>query len=299
MENKFSREGIVKVWIIGNQGMLGQDLVLAAEKRGWEVLATDREVDICDLSVLEEWSADKDFAAMVNCAAYTAVDKAEEDYENAERLNGLAPQNLAQIAKAKNVPLVHISTDYVLNGVEGTPLVEEAPYEPVNAYGRSKRIGEEAITENWEKHYILRTAWLYGANGPSFVKAMLSLMASKEELNIVDDQQGCPTWTRDLAECVLDILEKEPAYGIYHTTGTGQTTWFGFAQKIQEQGVKMGLLEKAIPLHPVSSDQFPTPAKRPHWSVLSSEKLGRNLGRTLPLWSDSLESFLKAGGPQS
>jgi dTDP-4-dehydrorhamnose reductase len=290
----------MRIWITGSNGMLAQDVLAVLQQGGHEVLATDRELDICDEAAVQSFVQDHSIEAIVNCAAYTAVDKAEADKELAFAINALGPKNLALAAQSVQALLVHISTDYVLSGAYGTPLLEDAPYEPLNVYGESKQAGEQAIVSCCDRHVILRTAWLYGLHGANFVKTMLKFMAQKESMRVVDDQLGAPTWSVDLASCIASILRQlqhapaqDARYGIYHASGQGITNWYGFAQEIMRLGVQAGLLPKAITVQPCNSSEFPVPAKRPAWSVLSKTKLEQNFSFYFPFWQASLQQYMQ------
>ncbi|MBF9017761.1 MULTISPECIES: dTDP-4-dehydrorhamnose reductase [unclassified Oceanispirochaeta] len=280
------------IWLIGNKGMLGQDL----EKKlsGLDCIGTDREVSILEADALKAFVVDKDISFIINCSAYTAVDKAEEDVKAAYAINRDGVGNIARLAADLDVPLLHISTDYVFDGSSSVPLNEETPTGPVAVYGASKLAGEELIRSLCTRYFIIRTAWLYGQYGPNFVYTMIKLMNKLETLKVVDDQVGSPTWTRDLTGLIKLIVGSGSAdYGTYHLSGEGECSWFGFASEIYTLGKELGLIEGECSLVPCSSEEFPSPAKRPAYSLMSKDKVRTVLDYNVPMWQDSLNSFLK------
>jgi dTDP-4-dehydrorhamnose reductase len=245
--------------------MLGQDFISALATR--DVAGFDRaEFDITDLDSVR--SVLTDFDVVVNCAAWTAVDDAEEKELAALAINGDGPKNVAIVCKEIGAKLVHISTDYVFSGDATSPYAEDALVGPRSAYGRTKLAGEIAIQETLPlDHYIIRTAWLYGEHGPNFIKTMLNLEKVKETISVVDDQIGQPTWTKDLVSQIITMVETQVPAGTYHGTSSGQTSWFGLTQRIYES---IGADPKRV--LPTTTDAFPRPAPRPAYSVLGHEK---------------------------
>ncbi len=269
------------VLVTGAKGMLGQDLCPILEDSGYEVIETDRdELDITDKGAVEKFFSENKPELIIHCAAYTNVDKAEEDLETARLLNAKGAENIAEAAAKNNSVMVYISTDYVFGGkVAGSnnePYKPEDTVNPLNNYGLTKFEGEEAVRKHCEKYYIARTSWLYGHHGRNFVETMLSLK-DKEELKVVDDQIGCPTWTVELANGILKLLEKP--FGTYHVCGSGSTSWYGFAKEIFEQS---GL---EVNLKPCKTEEFPRPAKRPSYSVMDNAKICRD-------WKLALKDYL-------
>ena len=253
--------------VVGANGMLGQDLVTMLEERGQSVDAADRdELDITDSASAMAGLAGYD--VVVNCAAWTAVDDAETQEGAAFTVNGVGPANLATAARVAGARLVQISTDYVFAGDASTPYAEDAPLEPKSAYGRTKGAGEWAVRANTDDYLIVRTAWLYGAQGNCFPKTMVKLLADRDSLTVVDDQVGQPTWTVDLADLVFRLVEAKAPSGIYHGTSSGQTSWFGFARAAV---VAAGHDAEAI--QPTTSEAFVRPAPRPAYSVLGHDAL--------------------------
>lgn len=268
----------MKVLVTGAKGMLGQDLCPILEDNGYDVIETD--VNVMDITKPE--SIEKVFSAekpeiVIHCAAYTNVDKAEEDIDTARLINVIGTENIAKACNKYDATMVYISTDYVFDGQGKEPYKPLDKTAPLNNYGLTKWEGETAVRENLEKYYICRTSWLYGHHGKNFVETMLSL-ADKPELKVVDDQVGCPTWTVDLASTIVKILEVKP-FGTYHTCGGGSTSWYGFAKEIFEQaGLKVNL-------NPCTTDEFPRPAKRPAYSIMDNGGLLRD-------WKLALKEYL-------
>lgn len=285
------------IWLIGCKGMLGSEIARQFEENKIEYVGTDREVDFTDYTSIQNFSRDKKIDFIVNCAAYTAVDKAESDRELAQKLNEEGPANLSKLCNSINATLIHISTDYVFDGTGNTPRTEDMPVAPIGVYGETKALGEKAVTSICNKYYILRTAWLYGWNGKNFVYTMLKAMNTHDAVKVVNDQRGTPTFAGDLAGVIIKIInstEKVPC-GIYHCTDLGDITWWDFTNEIKKQGVEAGYLtNKDCVVNPCTSDEYPTPAKRPAYSVLSKEKIQKTLGIKLPDWKESLSVFLKS-----
>ncbi len=295
----------IKVWVVGGEGMLGKELANLLQKNNIDHIATGSRIDIRDRTMLTGFSEDKNITHVVNCAAYTNVDDAE-DVQNryaADSLNALGPENLALLAKERNYSLIHISTDYVFNGKSNVPLDEKCETEPVGFYGKTKLAGEHAIARSACAHYILRTSWLYGQYGKNFVDTMLTLMNEKDALSIVGDQYGSPTWTVDLCRAILAILQYEQkgqtAHGIYHFSDNGETTWYAFAQAIKEKGQALGLINHDCRLSQCTTEDYPTKAQRPHYSLLSKEKIMTTFHLDIPSWQDSLQQYLSSKGNPS
>lgn len=268
----------MKVLVTGANGMLGQDLCPILEDVGAFVIETDVDtLDITNGVVVKNVLTDVRPDLVIHCAAYTNVDKAEEDFETAYKINALGTENLAKSCNELDIPIVYISTDYVFDGAEKKLLNPDSCTNPINNYGKTKLAGENAIQKYCKKYYIARTSWLYGIHGKNFVETMLSLK-DKEELKVVDDQIGCPTWTVELANGILKLLQKP--YGIYHVCGSGQTSWYGFAKEIFEQS------NLTVNLKPCATEEFPRPAKRPKFSAMENEGICRN-------WQVALHDYLQ------
>lgn len=283
----------MKILITGANGMLAKEVREKFEK-GNEVILTDvAELDITNEQGVKEFIANIKPDYIINCAAYTAVDKAEENYELADKINGDGPTNLAKAAKVAGAKLVHISTDYVFGGDldVSKDYKEDDAKAPVTAYGKTKLHGEQGIEDNMEEYYIFRTAWLYGIGGNNFVKTMTKLGESRDEINVVADQHGSPTYAKDLAEIVYQAIEKKIPYGIYHATNEGYTTWYEFTKEIlAEQGIE-------CKVNPVTTEEYIemmkiTQAKRPFNSQMSKRKLLEQ-GINVPDWKDGLRRYLE------
>ena len=291
------------VWVIGNKGMLGSEVVRQLEQNEISFIGTDREVDITRQSDLDMFVAkNHGINWIVNCAAYTAVEKAETDQTLSEKLNAVGAGNIANIAKNIGAKMIHISTDYVFDGTGRTPYTETMPISPLGVYGKTKAEGERLVQENLEDFYIFRTAWLYGPRGKNFVYTMLDLMNSKPELYVVSDQYGSPTCTIDLARYIIMVIlggqeipgNPHPAVmpGIYHCTGEGETTWYDFACEVYKIGKEKGLIKNECKIKPCTTEEYGAKVKRPAYSVLSKSKLKKALQTKLPAWQESLRAFM-------
>ncbi|GHT78785.1 NAD(P)-dependent oxidoreductase [Bacteroidia bacterium] len=277
--------------ITGANGQLGNELrKLAPACSHHRFFFTDlAELDITNPNAIEAFFADNRIDAVVNCAAYTAVDKAESDEAAALLINATAVQYLAQACSRRQATLVHVSTDYVYDGRACTPYSENHPAAPLSAYGRTKLAGEKAALST-EKAVILRTAWLYSAFGNNFVKTMLRLGKERESLNVVFDQTGAPTYAADLAQCIMQVIEKdakgELQRGVFHFSNEGVCSWYDFAREI----IQMAGLTCAV--HPIESKDYPTPAARPSYSVLNKSAVKKAYGVAIPHWRESLGKCL-------
>ena len=285
------------IWVIGSGGMLGTEVCRQLENCGIQHVKTGLDVDITDLDALRSFACRWSVDWIINCAAYTAVDKAESEVELCKKVNEDGVANIALVARECGATLIHISTDYVFDGTGTVPYTEDMNLSPLGVYGKTKAAGEAAVIKNTEKYYILRTAWLYGWAGKNFVYTMIRAMNSRDSLKVVNDQKGTPTFAGDLARVILKIIDQKIDYGIYHCTDLGETTWWEFARAIQSQAISAGWLNengKKCTVNPCSTEDYPTPAKRPAYSVLSKERIQKGLGFTLPQWQDSLKVFLNS-----
>lgn len=276
--------------IVGADGMLGHDLVEVATQAGHLVTGMDLPaVDITDPHSVASALAATRPDVVVNAAAYTAVDAAEEHEATALQVNGVGPGVLAaEIQRRAGTQLVHISTDYVFDGSATSPYPENAPTNPASAYGRTKAVGEEEVlTRLPDRCYVVRTAWLYGANGGNFVKTMLRLAEAHQTLTVVDDQRGQPTWSRDLASQIVALVAAEAPAGIYHGTSSGETTWYDFTREIFRLA---GLDPQRV--EPTTTDKFPRPAPRPAYSVLGHERWSDAGLPPIRHWQESLSAAL-------
>ncbi len=280
------------IWLIGAQGMLGQQIAAELTTVGLTFAASDREVDITNLAAVQEFAKAKPLHWIINCAAYTAVDKAEAESKAAYAINDQAVANLACIARQLNAVLIHFSTDFVFDGELRRPYREEDPPNPLSIYGASKLAGEKRIVENWSRYYIFRLSWLYGEHGANFVKTVIRLCREKPELRIVNDQIGSPTSAAGVACNIVRLIQHDPAsYGLYHLSDLGAISWFDFAVQIQELALAYGILPEKRPIHPILTADYPTPARRPAYSVLDKTCVINRLGAVITDWSKNLEAF--------
>lgn len=277
----------MRILVTGVKGQLGHDVVNELAKRGHTPIGVDvEEMDITDASAVEKEMKKEPLDAVIHCAAYTAVDAAEDNREICMRVNAEGTRNIARVCRDLDLKMVYISTDYVFDGEGERPWEPDDPRDPLNVYGESKYQGELAVEEYLEKYFTVRIAWVFGVNGKNFIKTMLRLAESQKEINVVNDQIGSPTYTYDLAVLLADMVETEK-YGRYHATNEGLCTWYEFAKEIFRQaGVD-------IRVNPVSSDEFPAKAKRPHNSRMDKRKLAQNGFRPLPSWQDALKRYLE------
>jgi dTDP-4-dehydrorhamnose reductase len=286
------------IWVIGYKGMLGSEICRQLAENNIQFVRTDIDVDITDFKALLEFARVWSVKWIINCAAYTAVDKAESDVELAKKLNEDGPANIARVADMMGARLIHISTDYVFDGTGDNPRTEDMPVAPIGVYGVTKAAGEKAVMDNCKDYFILRTAWLYGWAGKNFVYTMIRAMNTHDAVKVVNDQKGTPTFAGDLAKVILEIISRGSMtpYGIYHVTDIGEITWWDFTNEIKKQGIETGWINetgKNCVVNPCTTDEYPTPAKRPAYSVLSKDKIQTALGITLPDWKKSLNEFLK------
>ena len=274
-----------KILVTGANGQLGMELQqLAKAYPLFEFIFTTREeMPLDNPEAISNFIAKHQPQYFVNCAAHTAVDKAESEKELAYQINAEAPGIIAKACKENNVQLIHISTDYVFNGTGTVPYKESDATDPVNLYGDSKLQGEKKVMEFNPDAIIIRTAWVYSEFGKNFVKTMLRLMADKDQISVVGDQSGTPTYAADLAEAILQIISSQQwTPGIYHFSNEGNITWYDFAVAIKE------LSGSNCKVNPITTSQYPTPAKRPGYSVLDKTKIKETFGITIPPWRDSL-----------
>lgn len=279
------------ILITGANGQLGNEMrVVSAEQEQLTYHFTDvAELDICDIEAIERYVVDHAIDCIVNCAAYTNVNKAEEDTELCDKLNHLAPANLARVAAKHQIGLIHVSTDYVFNGEHYVPYKEDEPTCPNSVYGATKLAGEQAILSIHPEAVVIRTAWLYSTFGNNFVKTMLRLGSEREELGVVFDQIGTPTYARDLARTIQHIMVKGIVPGIYHYSNEGVCSWYDFTKMIFALG---GIT--TCQLKPLHTDEYPTPAARPHYSVLDKTKIKQTYGIYVPYWVDSLRECISS-----
>lgn len=280
----------MNILVTGSNGQLGSEMrVLSAQHTNYSYFFTDvQELDICDLSALRAFVAANKINAIVNCAAYTAVDKAEDDVELCFRINRDAVRNIGVVASEAGALVVHISTDYVFDGTSYKPLTEDMPVSTTGIYGKSKLEGELALQSVCPSSVIIRTSWLYSSFGNNFVKTMLKLGREREALNVIFDQVGTPTYARDLAAAVYTVLASEVQHpGVYHFSNEGVCSWYDFTKRIHKlAGIQCNV-------QPIETKDYPTRTPRPHYSVLNKAKIKTLYGVEVPYWEDSLEACLR------
>lgn len=276
----------MKVLVTGVKGQLGYDVVNELEKRGMEAVGVDiDEMDITDAASVDKVIKEAAPDAVIHCAAYTAVDAAEDNEELCRKVNAEGPQNIANVCKELDIKMIQISTDYVFDGEGTRPWEPDDERKPLSVYGQTKYEGELAVQNTLEKYFIVRIAWVFGINGKNFVKTMLNLGKTHDHLTVVNDQYGSPTYTYDLARLLVDMVQTEK-YGVYHATNEGICTWYEFACEI----FRVAGLD--VKVDPVTSDQYPAKAKRPSNSRMSKDKLVENGFEKLPTWQDALERYI-------
>lgn len=275
----------MNIIVFGASGQLGQCLKTVCTEQGITnfIFPAEETANILDIQLLEALFAEYNPAYCINCAAYTAVDKAEDDIDIARRVNAEGPANLAQLCKKYNSVLVQVSTDFVFKGDVPQLLNEDDIAEPISIYGLTKLEGEQAIIDATEKHYIVRTSWLYSEYGNNFVKTMLKLGAERDVLNIISDQVGTPTYAIDLARALVTIITSgKEAFGIYHFSNEGVVSWYDFAKNIFD------IAGTSVITNPIKTSEYPTRATRPAFSVMDKTKIKTTFGITIPYWRDSL-----------
>jgi len=287
---------MTRILLTGITGQVGQELQQTLASLG-EVVSVGRDrVDFSQPDAVQQVMETVKPAIVVNAAAYTAVDKAESEPDLAQLVNAVSPGILAKAASRIDAGLIHISTDYVFDGTQSSPYLETDATNSLGVYGSTKLAGEAAVRAECERHFIIRTAWVYGAKGKgNFVKTMLRLGADREELRVVTDQIGAPTWSKDLAEAIAQLTPQLSAdtIGTYHYTNSGVCSWYDFAIAIFEEAQQLGFPLKIQRVIPITTPEYPTPAKRPAFSVLSLKKTSTLLGTHPPYWRQSLRMMLK------
>ena len=282
------------IWLVGARGMLGRQLALEFANRGLPYFASDLEVDICRPQDLQDFARGKQIRWLVNCAAYTAVDRAEDEPERALAVNAAGVENLARLAAELGARMVHFSSDYVFSGNREEPYPEAAQPQPLSRYGWSKWQGEIKLAAAIDTFFLIRISWLYGVYGPNFVQTMLKIFREKEVARVVNDQFGSPTYAAALAENVAGLIGVgSDRYGVYHYCDGGAISWFDFAARIMELALEFGMIPKKIPLEAIPTSAFPTAAVRPRYSVLDSGKAVRELGFQVRDWQLNLADFFR------
>lgn len=275
------------VVVTGVQGQLGYDVVKQLEKKSHQVYGTDRsQLDITSELAVNAFIDEVKPDAIIHCAAYTNVDRAEEDRETAYKVNALGTKFLAEAAEKVGAKMLLVSTDYVFDGTAEEPYETDHPTMPLGVYGETKLAGEQLLKETLDEHFIVRTAWVFGINGHNFVKTMLRLGQERGEVGVVHDQVGSPTYTADLAKFLTELVETTK-YGVYHATNSGNCSWYEFAVEIFKQA---GM---DVKVNPLTTEQFPRPAARPKYSILSKKKIEDQGFAPLPNWKQALSEYLQ------
>ena len=288
----------MKVLITGAQGQVGKELTQIANEKGFDVVAASRaDLDITQAQSVENYITQCQPDIVINAAAFTAVDKAESEQDLAFAINRDGAKNIAGACKKQNIPLLHISTDYVFDGTKSESYSEDDTVSPLGVYGESKWQGEEAIRQGLSNYIILRVAWVFGAQGNNFVKTMLRLGHDRDELNVVADQFGGPSPAKNIAQTLIDLVEQYQknnnlAWGTYHYCGNQKTTWYDFAKEIFKQAFELKLLNKEVKVNPITTAEYPTAAKRPENSMLNCSKLRSTFGIEMPEWKKALKQVL-------
>tara|TARA_R110000744_G_scaffold89196_1_gene173537 strand:+ start:5699 stop:6550 length:852 start_codon:yes stop_codon:yes gene_type:complete len=280
---------MINVLVTGGNGQLATCIrEYSKDQKDLNFLFVDSgQLDITDYNAVHTFFKKENISFCINCAAYTAVDQAETDKGIAEKVNVIGAKNLSQICKLFNAILIHISTDFVFDGMKATLYTEQDIVEPISVYGHTKLQGEIAIAESWEKHIIIRTSWLYSEYGNNFLKTMLRLGAERDSLGVVADQIGTPTYAVDLAKVIITIINKaNPEFGIFHYSNEGVASWYDFAEAIFD------ISKTKVELSPIRTEAYPTPAKRPSFSVMDKAKIKSSLGIKIPYWRESLKECL-------
>lgn len=281
----------MKIWIPGGSGMLAAHFKRLLTQKDIPYIANDSsDIDITQEVVVSDFVKKKKITHIINCAAYTQVDKAEIDKDLAFSVNAIGPENLGKAALEHGSKVIHFSTDYVFNGKSQTPYLEDHFCEPLGVYGSSKWEGERRLLQVNPQACTIRTSWLFGIPGKNFVDTMIRLMQERETLRVVSDQVGRPTYCQDLAEAALALIDQQ---GIFHFANSHQTSWYEFTKEIHRQAQAMGYAFKVQKIEPILTDEYPTPAKRPAFSTLSTEKISTILGANPRSWQESLNDYLE------
>jgi dTDP-4-dehydrorhamnose reductase len=281
-----------RVLVLGSGGQLGRELLLRADPEAECIALTRQELDIGDAAAVAARLEMLAPRVVINAAAYTAVDAAEDDALAAQRANAVGPANLAQSCRDLGIHLVHVSTDFVFDGKSSQPYSADAPTAPLGEYGRSKLAGEQAVQERFSQALVMRSSWVYSRFGNNFVKTMLRLMSERDELAVVSDQLGSPTWARGLASALWAAAARPEVCGIYHWSDAGECSWYDFALAIFEEASDLGILRRPVKISPISTSEYPTAAARPRYSVLDTTRSLQDLGLHGMQWREQLRKML-------
>ena len=281
------------IWLIGNKGMLGTEIQLLLEEKQIPYIGSDKEVDITSTESISTFTASKKILWVINCSAYTAVDKAEDEQELAFKINDAGVKNLAEFSQRNGAKLIHFSTDYVFDGTKKEPYVETDLTNPISIYGKSKLAGELSIQNVSSEYFILRTSWLYGRYGNNFVKTMISLFNQRASVAVVADQVGSPTYTFDLASVVIHLIQTDAKqYGVYHFSNEDQCSWYEFAKEIYAQAIQRDIVNnRSLEIRPITTPEYPTKATRPANSLLSKQKIKTTFSLSIRSWKEALQNY--------
>ncbi|MBC8485990.1 MAG: dTDP-4-dehydrorhamnose reductase [Candidatus Cloacimonetes bacterium] len=283
------------IWLIGDKGMLGRQIATELNGAGIFFYGSDKEVDIGDITALEKFVNHKSINWIINCSAYNFVDKCESEKDLAYQVNAFGVENLAKISNTINAKIIHFSSDYVFDGNSNKAYNESDIPTPLSVYGKSKLEGEKLIQRIKKQYFIFRISWLYGIYGNNFVKTMLRLFEEKNEINVINDQIGSPTYADGLAKNIVRLIKNNSEkYGIYHYSDEGEISWFDFAVQIQESAHNLGLISKKIKINPIKTSQYPTSAERPRYSRLDKTKVQRKLNFAILDWKMNLIKYIES-----
>ena len=278
------------ILLTGGTGQVGQAVLRQAAERGLEIFAPNRtQMDLTNVQSIADMVASRQWSVVINCAAYTAVDRAETDAELAEQVNAVAPAIFAAETAKRDIPIVHVSTDYVFDGTKDSPYTEEDDVNPLGVYGRTKEMGEAAVRKLNSRHAIIRTAWVVSACGANFLNTMIRLASERPEISVVDDQIGCPSNASDIAQALLNVAHQSGRYGTWHLVNGGEASWFDLATRLFAEMARRGLPTPNV--HAIPTSQYPTPAKRPGNSRLSTAAIERDFGIHPRHWHDAVDSI--------
>jgi dTDP-4-dehydrorhamnose reductase len=282
------------IWLTGHKGLLGKAISKQLTENSIQFISSGSEINISDLSIIKNFTHEHKISLIINCAAYTNVNLAETEVEEAYKVNSKGIENLGQIAASHKAGIIHFSTDYVYDGKNQTPYLETNPTNPLSIYGKSKLEGEKALLAATNKALIIRISWLYGFNENNFVKKILNNLKQRKALKVINDQFGSPTYAEKLAQQVVKIIkENNLKPGIYHYQDKGKISWFDFAQKIHQIATELKIIKDTPPPEAVDTSYFPTIAIRPEYSVLNTEKIQQELGIEILKWDENLRAYLE------
>jgi len=285
------------VWLVGSDGMLGTQIKNKLTANSIDSYFSDKKIDITNPNILNEFTKNKNFDWIINCAAFTDVDKAENNQEDVFDINSGGAENLARIAISKNATLIHFSTDYVYKGDKKNNYNESDNTDPLSIYGKSKLLGEKKIIKTTNKYFILRLSWLYGIHGKNFVKTIVHLLKNRKKIKVIDDQIGSPTYCEVLAENIVKLINSnKKKYGIYNYSDEGKISWYDFALEIKKNSLQKGLLKNDKRIEPITSGEYKSKAKRPKNSFMNKSKIKKELKFKVKNWKTNLKKYFDEWG---